>query len=124
MENLQQIMDFVIRNKAFFIFLVASIGYIIAKYRGVQKDQKISHLRAALKAVAESIEEFSGLLEMKDQSIFEDPKSLKKTIAYNVSQGREELDEIIEEMEASCQNASAGAAQFSRLLKLLGQILP
>jgi stalled ribosome rescue protein Dom34 len=124
MQNLQEIIDFVLRNKAFFIFLVAAVGYILAKYRGVQKNKKISRLRAALKAVAESVEEFSHLLEMKDEHILQDPKSLKKTIAYNVSEGREELDEIIEEMETTCQSAAEGASQFSRLLGLLSQVLP
>ena len=124
MENLQQGIDFVIRNKAFFAFLVASVGYIIAKYRGVQKDKKISRLWAALKAVAESVEEFSRLLEIKDERVFQDPKSLKKTIAYKVSKGREELDEIIRETEDTFRSVSQGTAGFSRLLKLLSRILP
>jgi len=124
METLQQGIDFVIRNKAFFAFLVASVGYIIAKYRGVQKDKKISRLWAALKAIAESVEEFSRLLEIKDERVFQDPKSLKKTIAYKVSKGREELDEIIRETEDTFQSVSQGAARFSRLLKLLSRILP
>lgn len=124
METLQQGIDFVIRNKAFFAFLVASVGYIIAKYRGVQKDKKISRLWAALKAIAESVEEFSRLLEIKDERVFQDPKSLKKTIAYKVSKGREELDEIIRETEGTFQSVSQGAARFSRLLKLLSRILP
>lgn len=124
METLQQGVDFVIRNKAFFAFLVASVGYIIAKYRGVQKDKKISRLWAALKAVAESVEEFSRLLEIKDERVFQDPKSLKKTIAYKVSTGREELDEIIRETEDTFRSVSQGTAGLSRLLKLLSRILP
>jgi len=70
METLQQAIDFIMRNKAFFAFLVASVGYIIAKYRASQKDKKISRLRAALKAIAESVEEFSRLLEIKDERVF------------------------------------------------------
>lgn len=124
METLQQAIDFIMRNKAFFAFLVASVGYIIAKYRASQKDKKISRLRAALKAIAESVEEFSRLLEINDQRVFQDPKSLKKTIAYKVSKGREELDEIIRETEDTFRSVSQGTASFSRLLKLLSRILP
>ena len=124
METLQQGIDFVMRNKAFFAFLIASVGYIIAKYRASQKDKKISRLRAALKAIAESIEEFSRLLEMKDERVFQDPKSLKKTIAYKVSKGREELDEIIRETEGTFRSVSQAAGRFSRILKALSRILP
>jgi len=124
METLQQGIDFVMRNKAFFAFLIASVGYIIAKYRASQKDKKISRLRAALKAIAESIEEFSRLLEMKDERVFQDPKSLKKTIAYKVSKGREELDEILRETEGTFRSVSQAAGRFSRLLKVFRRILP
>jgi methyl-accepting chemotaxis protein len=92
-------------NRAFFAFAAAVAGYVIAKVKGAQKDERIDRQAAALCGVARAVEEFQERLNRKEPLTTEDPKALKKAIAYRVSRGREELDEAIGRMRESRETA-------------------
>lgn len=100
MEGLQEAIDFVMANRAFFAFLAALAGYIATKVKGAARDERIGRQEAALEGVARAVEEFQGRLSSGDPLATEDPKALKKAIAYRVSKGREELDSAISRSEA------------------------
>ena len=110
-EGLQEAIDFVMANRAFFAFLAALAGYIIAKIKGAKKDDLIDRQEGALEGVARAVEEFQGRLNRKEELATEDPKALKKAIAYRVSKGREELDTAIEKARSvrkrHCRDRSA-----------------
>jgi hypothetical protein len=100
MSDLQNMVDFVMGNRAFFGFLAATAGYIITKVKSAQKDERIGRQAAALEGVARAVEEFQSELNRREPLATEDPKALKKKIAYTVSEGREELDNAISRMES------------------------
>jgi hypothetical protein len=101
MSDAQGLVNFVMDNRSFFGFLVASAGYIAAKVKGARKDERIERQAAALEGVARAVEEFQAELNRRTPLAVEDPKALKKAVAYRVSRGREELDDAIARMEAT-----------------------
>lgn len=109
MREAQGLIDFVMANRAFFAFLATLVAYAVARVRGARKDEKIDRLREALVAVARAVEEFQMDLNSREPLAVEDPKALKKAIAYRVSRGREELDEAISRMDAEPAEPDRGA---------------
>lgn len=110
MSDAQGLVNFVMDNRSFFGFLIASAGYIAARVSGARKDKRIERQQAALEGVARAVEEFQAELNARAPLATEDPKALKKTIAYRVSKGREELDAAIAQMEASQGTVDEGAS--------------
>jgi len=113
MSDVQKAIDFVMGNRAFFAFLAAAAGYIISKVKSAKKDTRIEKQKAALEGVALAVEEFQESLNNREPLAVGDPKGLKKTIAYRVSEGREELDAAIAALEGPAA-ASGGISSAAR----------
>jgi hypothetical protein len=123
MSDVQKAIDFVMANRAFFGFLAMLAGYIASKVKSARKDERIDKQQSALEGVARGVEEFQGLLNQRDPSVVDDPKALKKTIAYRVSRGREELDEAIAKLKGDTRGQET-AGRVSRAVSAAKAILP
>jgi hypothetical protein len=109
MVEAQGVIDFVMANKAFFAFLATLVGYVITKVKGTRKDERIDRQHEALRGVARAVEEFQKDLNEREPLAVDDPRGLKKAIAYRVSRGREELDEAITRMDDPAGDVRRGA---------------
>ncbi len=108
---MQKIIDFVMTNKSFFAFVAALAGYVISKIKAAGKDAAVKRQASALDGVARAVEDFQEQLNQREPLVLEDPKALKKAIAYNVSSGREELDQAIARMSGKETKRDFGLAR-------------
>ena len=125
MGDAQKIVDFVMANRAFIGFLAALAAYIISKIKSARKDETIDRQASALRGVASAVEDFQQQLNDREPLAVEDPKGLKKAIAYRVSRGREELDAAIADLRTApakgsgtrdCSTARSAAASAARFV--------
>ena len=124
LEAIQDAIDFVMANRAFFAFLAALAGYIIAKIKGAKKDELIDRQEGALEGVARAVEEFQGRLNRQDPLATSDPRALKKTVGHRVSKGREELDRAISNLRHVRREEQTPSSLASAAKALARAVLP